>query len=133
MSKYNKDIEFENVFHSNIDYLEEEKNSIPIKTTFTEKKHDIDRSFLYSFDDPFQLLHADVGNLDFLGKSTIKPKYCLLFADLFTSKVYVYSMKVRKSIASKMDIFYKEVEAKRKCKKQGFKRIRNLNKRKYLT
>ena len=37
MSKYNKDIEFENVFHSNIDYLEEEKNSIPIKTTFTEK------------------------------------------------------------------------------------------------
>ena len=27
-----------------------------------------------------------------------------------------------------MDIFYKEVEAKRKCKKQGFKRIRNLNK-----
>ena len=30
-----------------------------------KKRHDIDRSTLYSFDGPFQLLHADVGNLEF--------------------------------------------------------------------
>ena len=104
-----------------------------MKTTFVEKKDDIDRSTLYSFDGPFQLLHADVGNLEILGKSTTNPKYCSLFVDLFRSKVYVYPMKMRKSIASKMEIFYKEVEAKRKKQKQDFKRITNLNQKKYLT
>ena len=116
-SKYNKDIEFVNSFKSNIDFLDDEKKSIPMKTTFVEKKDDIDRSTLYSFDDPFQLLHADVGNLEILGKSATNPKYCSLFVDLFTSKVYVYPMKMRKSIASKMEIFYKEIEAKRKGQK----------------
>ena len=29
---------------------------------------EIDRSTLNSFDGPFQLLHADVGNLEFCGK-----------------------------------------------------------------
>ena len=28
---------------------------------------------IYSFDGPFQLIHADVGNLEFLGKSTTVP------------------------------------------------------------
>ena len=32
------------------------------------KKREIDRSTLYSFDRPFQLINADVGNLVFLGK-----------------------------------------------------------------
>ena len=68
----------------------------------------------YSLDGPFQLLHADVGNLEFLGKSETDPKDCLLFVDLFTSKVYVYPMRSRKSILNKMEIFYKEVEGKRK-------------------
>ena len=90
----------------------------PIKITFVEKKKDyVDISILYSFDGPFQLLHADVGNLEFLGKSATDPKYCLLFVDLFTSKVYVYPMKSRKSILNKMEIFYKEVEGKRKGQK----------------
>ena len=35
--------------------------------TFVEKKDDVDRSTLYIFDGPFQLLNADVGNLEFLG------------------------------------------------------------------
>ena len=82
-----------------------------------KKKDYVDRSILYSFDGPFQLLHADVGNLEFLGKSATDPKYCLLFVDLFTSKVYVYPMKSRKSILNKMEIFYKEVEGKRKGQK----------------
>ena len=97
-----------------INLLDDEKKPIPIKTNFVEKKDDIYRSTLYSFDGPFQLLHVDMENLEFLGKSTADPKYCLLFVDLFTSKVYVHPMKSRKSVASKMDIFYREVEPKRK-------------------
>ena len=61
----------------------------------------------------YQLLHADLRNLEVLGKSATNPKYCLLFVDLFTSKVYVYPMKSRKSIANKIDIFYKEIEEKK--------------------
>ena len=125
------------MFDRNVNFLEDEKSSVPIKTTFVEKKDDIDRSTLYSFDGPFQLLHADVGNLEFLGKSATDPKYCLLFVDLFTSKVYVYPMKSRKSILNKMEIFYKEVEGKRKGQKtrlqtdQEFKqkKIFDLNKK----
>ena len=54
---------------------------------FEKKKDDINRSTLYSFDGPFLLLHVDIGNLEFLGKSATNPKHCLLFDDLFTSKV----------------------------------------------
>ena len=114
MSKYEKDIEFVKLFDRNINFLGGEKKLIPIKTTFVEKKGDIDRSTLYNFDGPFQLLHADVCNLEFLEKSATDPKHFLLFVDLFTSKVYFYPMKSRKSILHKMEIFYKEVEDKRK-------------------
>ena len=95
-----------------MNYLENERSFIPIKTTFVEEKDDIDSSTLYTFDDPFQLLHADVGNLEFIGKSATDPKYCLLFDDLFILKVYVYPMKSRKSILNKIEMFYKEVEVK---------------------
>ena len=83
-----------------------------------KKKDDIDRSTLYSFDGPFQLLHVDLGHLEFLGKSATDPKYCLLFVDIFTSKLYVYPMKSRKSISNEIRIFYKEVEDKRKASNQ---------------
>ena len=46
-----------------------------------------------SSDGPFQLLHADVENLEFLGKNATFPQYVLLIADLYTSKVYTYLMK----------------------------------------
>ena len=89
--KCEKDIEFFKLFDRNVHFLEDEKSTIPIKIIFVEKKDDIDRSTVYSFDGPFQLLHADVGNLELLGKSAADPKYCLLFVDLFISKVYVFS------------------------------------------
>ena len=44
----------------------------PARTDYV-KKREIDRSTLYSFDGPFQLLHADVGNLEFLGKKLLFP------------------------------------------------------------
>ena len=113
-SLYKKDNEFVNLFNSNVNVLDDEKKTITIKITFVEKNDDVDRSTLYNFDGPLQLLHADVENLEFLGKSAADPKCFLLFVKLLTSKVCVCPMKSRKSIASKIEIFYKEVEPKRK-------------------
>ena len=73
----------------------------PTKTDYVEKREN-DRSTFYSFDGPFQLLHADVGNLKFLGKNTTFPQYVLVIADLFSSKIYAYSMKSRKQILQKL-------------------------------
>ena len=58
-----------------------------------------------SFDGAYQLLHADVTNLEFLGKSAVNLKYNPLFVDIFTSKVYTYPMKSRRFIAGKMRDF----------------------------
>ena len=73
----------------------------------------IDRSILYSFDGPFQLIHADVGNLEFLGKNATIPRYILLAVDLDSSKVSVYPMKSRKQILQKMKLFYDEIKNKK--------------------
>ena len=89
---------------------------LPTRADYVEKR-EIDRSTLYSFDGPFQLLHADVGNLEFLGKNATFPQYVLLVVDLYTSKVYTYSMKSRKQILQKMKLFYDEVRNKRKGKR----------------
>ena len=104
--KYDKDKKYVKLFDNDVNFLEEEKKYVLIKATFVEKRDDIDRSTLYSFDDPFQLLHADVGNLELLRKSVTDPKYCLFFVDLFTSNVYVYPMKSREYIAAKMEFFF---------------------------
>ena len=86
----------------------------PIRTDYVEKT-EIDRSTQYSFDGPFQLLHADVGNLEFLGKNATFPQYVLVIVDLFPSKVYAYSMKSRKQILQKLKLF-SDVRNKRKGK-----------------
>ena len=88
---------------------------IPTRFDFIEKR-ETDRSTLYSFDGPFQLIHADVGNLEFLGKSITVPKYALLIVDLYSSKIYVYPMPSRKQIVQKMKMFYDELKDKRKNK-----------------
>ena len=81
----------------------------PTRTDYVEKR-EIDRSTWYSFDGPFQLLHADIGNLEFLGKNATIPQYVLVIVDSYTSKVYTYSMKSRKQIFKKMKLFYDEVK-----------------------
>ena len=76
-SSYVKDKEFFNLFSllENKDDLDKiKKVFIPIKATYVEKGDDIDRSTLYSFTGPFELLHADIANLEFLGKSAAEPK-----------------------------------------------------------
>ena len=73
----------------------------------------IERSILYSFDGPFQLIHPNVENLEFLGKNATIPRYILLAVDLDSSKVYVYFMKSRKQILQKMKLFYDEIKNKK--------------------
>ena len=88
-----------------------------VKRTDYVEKREIDHSTLYSFDAPFRLFHADIANLEFLGKNTTFPQYVLVFVDLFTSKIYTYPMKSRKQIRQKLEKFYKDVKSKRKGKK----------------
>ena len=77
--------------------------SVPIKAEYVQKSDDIDRSTLYSIHAPFDLLHTDVDDLPFLGKSAADPEYCLLLVDLFMSKFYVYGMKNRSLIPLKLE------------------------------
>ena len=85
---------------------------MPIRLDYLEKRQ-IDRSTLYSFNSPFQLIHADIANLDFLGKPATVPKYALLIVDLFLSKVYVYPMQLRKQRLKYLNIFYVQIKNKR--------------------
>ena len=88
-----------------------------VNRTDCVEKREIDHSTLYSFNAPFQLLHADIVNLEFLGKNATFPQYVLVIVDLFSSKVYTYSMKSRKQIRQKLEQFYRDVKSKRKGKK----------------
>ena len=63
----------------NKDFLDD--NKAPTRADYVEKR-EIDRSILYSFDGPFQLLHADVGNLEFLGKDATIPQCALVIVDV---------------------------------------------------
>ena len=86
---------------------------VPTRADYVEKR-EVDRSTLHAFDGPFQLLHAEVGNLEFFGKNATFPQYVLVIVDLYSSKVYVYLMRSRKQILQKMKLFYDEVRSKRK-------------------
>ena len=53
-------------------------------------------------------------NLEFLSKNATFPQYVLVLVDLFSSKVYTYSIKSRKQIRQKLEQFFR---SKRKGKK----------------
>ena len=79
-----------------------------------KKKQDIIRTTLYSFSRPFEALQADIAYISFLARSAVDPKFCLLFADLFTSKIDTYPMKKRHLLAKKNGIIlYKDIEKKK--------------------
>ena len=115
-SKYEKDVIFLRLYNSieNVDL--DKKEEIPTFVPFVENKKDIDNSTLYSFNAPFQLLHAEIADIRFFSKSAADPHYCLLFVDLFTQKIYTYPMKKRNMLKKKMELFYEEVNHKRKEK-----------------
>ena len=115
-SNYEKDKVFYNLFSKiedkNVIY-EEKKDRLPFYTPFIPQKKNIDRSTLYSLNGPMQFFHADIAYLQFLAKSAVDPKYALVCVDLFTSKIYVYTMRKRSSLANKLEKFYQDIQKKR--------------------
>ena len=90
-----------------------QNNHLPLFTLFVNKKSNVDHSTLYSIGKPFELLHTDIADASVLAKSAADPKYCILLVDLFTSKMYVYSMRNRSLLAKKLKLFYKDINRKR--------------------
>ena len=58
-------------------------DKVPIRFDYVEKM-EIDRPTIYGCDSSFQLLLAEVANLEFLGKSASVPNYALLIVDLYS-------------------------------------------------
>ena len=115
-SSYEKDKVFYNLF-KNVEnksvIYEENENRVPFYTPYLPQRKNIDRSTLYTVNGPLQFFHADIAFLKFLAKSAVDPKYALLCVDLFTSKIYVYTMRKRSNLVNKLETFYKEIESKR--------------------
>ena len=107
------------VFVNSYDKLENKnfkrlkQNVLPITTPFFDFKSNVDHSTLYSVGKPFELFLADIADARFLAKSAVDPKYCLLLVDLFSSKVYIYSMKNRSLLAKKLKLFYEDINNQR--------------------
>ena len=116
-SSYDKDQVFYKLFkklesEEEKDVIEESK--VPFYTPFVEQRKDIDRSSaLYTVNGPLQFFHADLAYLQFFAKSAVDPKYALVCVDLFTSKVYIYTMRTKNNLAKKIEEFYKEIDFKR--------------------
>ena len=89
-SSFEKDKRFLRLYNNldDVNNIQKEEIVIPTHVPFVAKKSDVDRSTMYSFGGPFELLHADIADIRFFAKSAIDLLYCLLFVDLFTQKVY---------------------------------------------
>ena len=115
-SSYDKDQVFYKLFKrlESEPVAESDNEEVPFYTPFVEQRKDIDRSSaLYTVDGPLQFFHADLAYLQFFAKSAIDPKYALLCVDLFSSKVYVYTMRTKNNLPKKMEEFYQEIDVKR--------------------
>ena len=97
-----------------------DENIPPTRDDYVEKRQ-IDRSALYSFDGAFQLIHAIVINLEFLGKNPTTPTFVLLVVYLYPSKVYAYPLRSGKQILQRLGQFYYEINHKRNKKNDAFK------------
>ena len=116
-SSYDKDQVFYKLFKKLENEEEKEdiiESQIPFYTPFIEQRKDIDRSSaLYTVNGPLQFFHADLAYLQFFAKSAVDPKYALLCVDLFTQKVYVYTLRTKNNLVKKLEEFYKEIDIKR--------------------
>ena len=88
----------------NLNEINKTDKIIPLRLNFV-KKRDVDRSSWYNLDGPFQIIHADISSLQILGKSVTHPKYCLVAVDVYSSKIYKYSMRQRELLAKKLYYF----------------------------
>ena len=117
---HKKDIIFVNIYNG----LENKKvlpEKLPLNSPFVEN------TTLYSFHRPVEVLQAEIAYISFLARSAVDSKLCLLFAHLFTSKIYTYRTKKRNLLAKKMELCEKDKE-KKGWAKRGCKQIKNLNK-----
>ena len=87
--------------------------TLPLSTPFVKKRQNIISTTLYSFSGPCLALQADIAYISFLARLAVDPKFCLLIADLFSSKIYTYPMKTRNLSAKKMELFYDDINKKR--------------------
>ena len=123
-SSYEKDKVFYKIYNliedKDIIYdFDTDKPKLPFYTPFVEQKKDIDRSSsLYTINGPMQFFHADLAYLQFFAKSAVDPKYALVCVDLFSLKIYVYTMRKKSNLVQKMELFYKEIEQKHNQKEK---------------
>ena len=111
-SAYDKDKVFVNLCNQLEHKNFYQNNNLPLVTPFVNKRSNIDHSTLSNISKLFELLHVDIADLRFLAKSAVDPKYVLLIADLFSSKIYVYPMKNRSLLAKKLKLFYEDIKQK---------------------
>ena len=116
-SSYDKDQVFYKLFkklESEEEDVIKKESKVPFYTPFVEQRKDIDRSSaLYTVSGLLQFFHADLAYLQFFAKSAVDPKYALVCVDLFTSKVYVYTLRTKNNLPKKIEEFYKEIDFKR--------------------
>ena len=112
-STYDKGKVFVNLYNPLEDKTFYQNNNLPLVTPFVNKRSNIDHSTLYSISKHFELLHAGIADIRFLEKSAVNPKYCFLIVYLFSSKIYVYSMKNRSLFDKKLKLFYEDNKQKR--------------------
>ena len=129
-SKYDKDIGFVNLLKSNIDFLDDEKISIPIKTTFVEKKMiliglpSITLIVLFNY----YMLTVEIRVFFEKLPPTSNIFSCLL---TFSHQRYMFiQWSLEDFWQTKWDFFIKKLKRKEKVKKQDFKQARSSNKRK---
>ena len=109
------------------DLNRKESKTLPIRLEYSQKQ-EIDRSTLYSVDGPFQIVHANIADLRFLAKSATHPKYCLVTADVYSSKLYAYPIRQRALLTKKLELFYNDIQSKSKKNKCSCKLIWNFKK-----
>ena len=135
-SLHKKDILFVNIYNG----LENKKflpEKLPLNSPFVENKKNIIHTTLYSFHRPVEVLQSDIAYISFLARSAVDSKLCLLFAHLFTSKIYTYPTKKRNLLAKKKWNYVKKTKKKKSLGKtrlqtdQEFKQrnIEQLNKK----
>ena len=112
-SLYKKDTVFVNIYNLLETKYFLKLETLPLSTPFVKKRQNIILTTLYSFSGPCQALQADIAYISFLARSAVDPKFCLLIAALFTSKIYTYPMKTRNLSAKKMELFYDDINKKR--------------------
>ena len=102
-SNYPDNIKFKNLLKNNkVEDIPVEK---PIFASFSRRKNN-EQSTLYSFTGPLQRLQADVADIRFLKPSASEPKYVLVMVDLFSSFIYIVTMKKRGNLNIAVESFY---------------------------